>query len=140
MRSQALRDVWRALTDPPHQKPVYAAAYTITIVTGIATLVAPPMSIKAEIGPALMAWIGVTFVIGGAVAAPAMMSGWWWLERAAIGGIATGVAMYAAVVTLLHFEAQGSRLTQLGMIALATLLFLLRFLTIWGRSYEPKGA
>lgn len=134
----AWRDIWRSLTDPPHQKPVYAAIYVITIVTGLATILNPPMSIQAEVGPVIMDWIGIMWLAGGAVAVPAMITGWWWVERLAIASASIGLAMYGAVVTLLHFQAEGSRLTQLGVILLAACAYVLRWLSIRERSFEPR--
>lgn len=134
------RDFWRSLTDPPHQKPIFVCVYIVTMVTGLATILNPPMSIKAEVGPVIMDWIGITWLVGGAVAVPAMITGWWWVERLALGLAFTGLGMYGSIVTLLHFQAEGSRLTQLGVIVLASCTYLLRFVTIRERSYEPKGS
>lgn len=133
------REFWRSLTDPPHQKPIFVCVYVITMITGLATILNPPMSIKAEVGPVIMDWIGITWLVAGAVAVPAMITGWWWVERIALGLASTGIAMYGAIVMMLHFQAEGSRLTQLGVMSIAICAYLLRWVSIRERSFEPRG-
>ena len=128
---------WRALTDPPHQKPVYAVVYLITIGTGLATLAMPPRTIEGVLGSALMTANGLLWITGGLVALCTLFTRWWWLERSGILLAAAGILAYGSVVATLHVTEAGSRLTQLGMIALALCLFVVRWLSIREWSYAP---
>ena len=130
---------WRALTDPPHQKPVYALVYVITIMTGLATLLMPPRSIEGVLGPLLMNVTGAAWLLGGLVCLVTLFTPWWWLERFGIGLAALGIASYGSVVLTLHVLESGSRLTQLGVIVLAGCLFLVRYLSIREWSYAPPS-
>lgn len=130
---------WRVLTDPPHQKPVYLFVYMVTIMTGVVTILFPPRTIEGAVGGLLMGINGWSWLIGGLICAITLFTRWWWLERFGIGLAVLGTVMYGLVVATLHVLESGSRLTQLGMIALAGCLFLIRWLSIREWSYAPPG-
>lgn len=130
---------WRALTDPPHQKPVYVLVYVITIMTGLVTLITPPRSIEGVLGPMLMGVTGAAWLLGGLVCLVTLFTPWWWLERFGLGLAVLGIASYGSVVLTLQLVEAGSRLTQLGVIGLAGCLFLIRYLSIREWSYAPPG-
>ncbi len=50
-----------------------------------------------------------------------------------------GAGIYFYVVLSLHISQSGSRLTQMGWIALGALLFVVRWLLIRKYSFEPRG-
>lgn len=128
---------WRQVTDPPHQKPAYAMVYIVTALTGLVTLMVPPKSIEGAIGPILMLLIGALWCAGGALAFVTLFSRWWWLERLALAVAALGTVLYGSVVAMLHIQAEGSRLTQLGIVILSLLLYLVRWISIRQWSYAP---
>lgn len=120
-------------------KAAYAVLYAVTIGTGIVTLLVPPMSIAGELGPQLTVVWSVFWLLGGFGGLLTVFPGWWWAERLSIVLVWAGLGIYAVVVLSLHFQASGSRLTQLGMILLAAGLGYIRWLGIRKYSFEPRG-
>ena len=134
-----IRRLWAAISEPRHMKIAYAVLYGVTLLTGVATLLVPPTSIAGELGqPLTVAW-SVFLMLGGFGGLVTVFPGWWWAERLSIVLVWLGLGIYAMVVTALHFQSSGSRLTQLGMILLASGLGYVRWLMIRKYSFEPRG-
>lgn len=124
-------------------KVAYLAIYVLTTAIGVVTLVTPPQSIAGEVGPLITTIWAALFILGGVVGAVTVLPGWWWVERLlALAPIGIGLAIYLAVVVVLHVQnAQdgSSRLTQVGIIVLAAAPFAVRFLVIREYSYDPRA-
>jgi len=134
--------VWESITEPRHLKVAYLVIYAVTVAVGVVTLVKPPQSIEGPLGTVTtMLWAGL-FIFGGVVGAVTVLPGWWWVERLlGIAPIFIGLAIYLAVVVILHIrglDLGASRLTQIGIILLASAPFTLRGLLIREYSYEPR--
>lgn len=132
---------WAGLTEPRHMKLAYLLIYVTTVTIGVVTLVAPPQSIAGEIGPVVTVVWASLFIVGGLVGMVTVLPGWWWAERLlAIAPVLLGLAIYLAVVIALQAQsdAGSSRLTQLGIIVLASAPFAIRALVIREYSYEPR--
>ena len=138
----ALRRLWARVTEPRHMKIAYLAIYMITVLVGIVTLLSPPQSIAGEVGPVITTIWAALFIAGGVVGMVTVLPGWWWAERLlAIGPIMIGLGIYLTVVAILHAQGAGtgaSRLTQVGIILLASAPFSIRALVIREYSYEPR--
>lgn len=137
-----VRALWEAITEPRHLKVAYMAIYMMTTAIGVVTLVKPPQSIEGPLGTATTTlWAGL-FILGGIIGAVTVLPGWWWVERLlGITPIFIGLAIYLAVVIILHLRGLSdgaSRLTQIGIILLASAPFTLRGLLIREYSYEPR--
>lgn len=134
-----VRRWWERVTEPRHVSVIYGGVYTIALLTGILTVLVPPVTIRGELGPVLtMMWAGL-FVIGGAIGMCTVLNGWWAWERWGSILIITGIGIYGFVITTLHFTTEGSRLTQLGVLALAASVFVVRWTMIRGRTYGPRA-
>lgn len=134
-----IRRLWGRITEPRHMKAAFAVLYVVTILTGVVTLLVPPMSIAGELGqPLTVAW-SVFLLLGGFGGVLTVFPGWWFAERMSIVLVWLGLAIYAIVVLALHFQSPGSHLTQLGMIVLAAGLGYIRWLMIRRYSFEPRG-
>lgn len=136
--SRWLRHTWEEIKEPRNIKIIYWCAYWVSMTVGVGTLMAPPRTIVGEIGKDLTLSWSLLFIIGGVIGAASIFGGWWKYERLGLACIGGGLGVYATVVTYLHFVAEGSRITQIGMIAFAALLWVLRLTMIWARDYEPK--
>ncbi|WP_162893226.1 hypothetical protein [Microbacterium halotolerans] len=137
-----IRRLWDAITEPRHLKVAYFVVYVVTTGTGVATWLMPPQSIEGPLGAQLTAiWSGL-FILGGLVGAVTVLPGWWWAERLlGIAPVLLGLAIYLSVVAVLHWQGMSSgasRLTQLGIIVIASAPFALRGLLIREYSYEPR--
>jgi len=135
---KAVRRVWASISEPRHLKLAYAVVYAITFGTGVVTLLDPPNSIEGVLGAALTVAWSVLLITGGFGGLLTVFPGWWWAERLSIALSLAGLGVYAIVVLSLHLTASGSRLTQLGMIALAATPFAIRWLLIRKYSFEPR--
>lgn len=137
-----VRRLWESITEPRHLKVAYFAIYLLTVGVGVVTATNPPQSIEGPLGPILTAiWSGL-FTVGGAVGAITVLPGWWWVERLlGLAPILMGLAIYLSVAATLHWhniDTGSSRLTQIGIILLASAPFTLRGLLIRDYSYEPR--
>lgn len=136
-----IRRWWGKITEPRKLRAFYAIVYGFTVALGFATLVAPPQSIAGELGPFVTEFWASLLLMGGFGGVLSVLPGWWWAERLSIFLIFAGLGIYLLVVFSLHLGARGdgsSRLTQLGVIALASAVFVVRLLLTKGMDYEPK--
>lgn len=139
---RALRRLWAMIAEPKHMKLAYLIIYLLTIGIGAVTLISPPQTISGEVGPIITTVWASLFILGGIVGAVAVLPGWWWAERLlGVAPVLLGLGIYLCVATVLHvqgWESGSSRLTQMGIILLASTPFVLRFLVIREYSYEPR--
>lgn len=137
-----IRQLWERITEPRTMKVTYLSIYVLTALIGTVTLVSPPASISGEIGPVITIIWAVLFIVGGIAGAVTVLPGWWWAERLlAISPVLFGLSIYLIVVVTLHvqnMESGSSRLTQVGIITLASMPFVIRALVIREYSYEPR--
>lgn len=140
----APRRVWRLLREPRKVTAVSTVGWLIVAGIGTAALFAPPLTIANEIGPALTIIWGVLLVTGatlGLLGCLLLPEPWWrWIEQSGIILAAGGVTIYAYVVTSLHFTASGSRLVQLGFIALGLASLALRWTLISDPTRAMRGS
>ena len=135
-----LQTWWLRIPMPRELSVAFTLLYVIAFASGIATLLVPPISLSREVGgPEVMASVGVLLSVG---ALTSMWGGYrehWKVERIGLWLMAWALLIYAAIVAALHFSSTGSRLTQLGVIAMALTAFLIRFLMIWRFTFRPRG-
>ncbi|MGW9021253.1 hypothetical protein ACWGOE_07215 [Leucobacter chromiiresistens] len=134
-----LRTWWLGIPDPREISIAFTLAYIVALYTGAVTLVQPPSTVKAAIGPSSMAALAVLLVLGSLIAMLGGAREHWKLERIGLWFMAGATIIYGALVLGLHFETNGSRLTQLGFVTLALFLFIVRWVLIRYFEYRPRG-
>lgn len=134
-----VRRAWESITEPRHLKLTYFLCYAVALYTGFATLLRPPQSIEGALGAPLTAVWAAFLIMGAFGGLLTVFPGWWFAERLSIAMIWVGAGIYFYVVLSLHLSQSGSRLTQLGWIAMGAALFLVRWLLIRKYSFEPRG-
>ena len=133
-----LRTAWESITEPRHLKVTYLVIYLVVVYTGVVTLIAPPRTIEGVLGSLLsLGWSGF-LIVGGLGGLMTVLPGWWWAERLSILMASAGIGIYGATVFGLQVTQSGSRLTQLGVIALALSVFVVRWTLIRRYSFEPR--
>ena len=138
--AERVRTQWaRIVPEPRYASTVYACAYMLFVATGVVTLAWPPQSLTGVFGDGGMLIVGLMFICGGALGMLAGWREWWELERWAIVAMLAGLAAYAYIVIVLHFQTPGSRLTQAGVILIAACLLALRLGMIWRFPFKPRG-
>ncbi len=134
-----LRKAWASVTEPRHLKVAYALFYAAAVGLGVIALVAPPQSIAGELGPVLTVAWGVLAILGGAVGAGTVFTGWWFLERLGIVLIWAALGIYLLVVVILQISAsEGNRGAQITLFVFAGGLFYVRWWLIRSYSFEPR--
>lgn len=133
------RGLWGRIAEPRRLKAVYFVAYLVTVFVGVAALLDPPNTVQGKLGGALTVVWGAFLLLCGFLGAASVFPGWWGTERLAIAAGYVGLGIYAAVVLTLHLTEPGARLTQLGVIVLASFVLTVRLVLIRGSDYEPRG-
>lgn len=135
-----LESWWLRVPMPRELSVAFTLLYALALGTGAATLLLPPISLSREVGgPQIMASVGGLLVFGALISMVGGAREHWKLERIGLWLQSWALVIYAAIVLLLHFSSSGSRLTQLGVIAMALVAFLVRYLMIWRFTYRPRG-
>lgn len=134
-----LRSLWLRVKEPRVLRIVFLLGYLVTLGMGVATLTNPPATIEGQLGPILSVSWSLFWIVGGIAGAATILPGWWEVERYAVASALFGIGIYGAVLVLLHITSPGSRLTQLGVLAIAALFFLLRLALIRGHDFEPRS-
>lgn len=135
-----LQEWWLRVPMPRELSVAFTLLYSLALATGVATLAWPPLSLSKEVGgPQVMASVGLLLVLGSLVAMFGGAREHWKVERIGLWLMAWSLLIYAAIVTFLQFTEAGSRLTQLGVIGMALVAFLIRYLMIWRFTFRPRG-
>lgn len=136
-----LQTWWLRVPMPRELSVAFTLLYVIAFATGWATLLRPPMSLSASVGgPQIMASVGVLLIIGAVIAMFGGAREHWKLERIGLWLMTWALLIYASIVISLHISSTtGSRLTQIGVIGMALVAFLIRYLMIWRFTFRPRG-
>jgi hypothetical protein len=134
-----LQTWWLRVPTPREFSIAYTIVYLVSFLTGIVTLIAPPITIKTEIGPAAMASIGYLLIVGALISMVGGARKFWKLERVGLWFMSCAWGIYGILVLILHVTTPGSRLTQLGAVTLALILYFIRYLMIRKYTYQPGG-
>lgn len=107
--------------------------YLCMIFAGIRVVTQPPKAFEFVLGNVLVLVFGGFILIGALFGAVAVLPGIWWLERAGLIALATGMTIYAVVITSLGASPMGV------VVAVAfALTFVQRFLEIRGSQLAPR--
>lgn len=130
-------DAWQRIHEPRVLRSLFWIGYLIATIGGISTFIRPAVAIEEAWGPILSYSWSTFWLIGGLTGMATCLTGWWQVERAAIGLIQVGLAIFAVVVIYLAF-ARGNSLSGLITIAFAAILFIVRLVLIRGHDFEPR--
>lgn len=136
---RSVREAWGRIREPRVLRALFWLGYAVTLYTGLVTLMRPPSTIEGALGPLLAASWSIFWVTGGLVGMCTVLTGWWQVERTAAAAALFGIGIYAGVLITLHLTQPGSRLTQLGVLAIACLFFVIRLVLIHGHDFEPRS-
>ncbi len=131
--------LWLRVQEPRSVSVVYWLIYVILGAGGLYALVEPPSSLEGEIGIVAMSMLASLLVIGGTVGAIAALPGWYWMERFAVGAVASSAAIYLVIVVILHFQQPtGNRLLQAAFVASLMLTQWPRWVRVRARPYRSE--
>lgn len=133
-----LRVWWLRVPTPRELSIAFTLLYCLALGAGIVTLVWPPVTLSQEVGgPEVMASVGVLLLLGATISMVGGAREHWKVERIGLWLQSWALVLYAGIVLALHFSSTGSRLTQLFVIGMALIAYLIRFLMIWRFSFRP---
>lgn len=107
--------------------------YLCMIWSGWGVLSHPPRGFEFVLGQFLVYMFGGFIFIGAIFGAVAVLPGIWWLERAGIIALSTGMAIYAIVIIAL-----GASITGVAVAIAFALTFIQRWLEIRGSQLAPR--
>ena len=92
------------IAEPRIRRIMYFGIYACLTIAGSGVFYNPPRALAGILGGYLWIWIFASFIVLGALLALiAVLPGIWWLERAGLAAIMTGISLYT--ITLLFFGA-----------------------------------
>lgn len=126
------------IPEPRVVRTFYFVGYVMLLLGGISCLVRPLTSWEGTFGLAVTyAWAAI-LTVGAGVAASAVFTIYWALERIGLMLAGGGLAVYALVTVIMHITSeQGNRIPQTSVLVFALLMLVLRFVRIRGAIVEP---
>lgn len=117
-------DVYMMIAEPRVRRIIHFFIYACLAIAGTSVFYNPPRQLAGFLAGYFWIWMfGIFIVVGAVLALIAVLPGIWWLERAALISIITGVGLYT--ITLLFFGASFLiTLTPLIIILICTLRLL----------------
>ena len=131
--------LWDILQEPRAVTASMIGAYACALLAGISALISPPNSIVAQLGILTYGW-AIFLVIGGILGVASVPRGYWWLEKAALVSVATGLAIYIATLLQIHIIDPGNRLPQAFALGVGACTILGRYFRIRRASLDPVKA
>lgn len=113
------RSIWLMIATPRDLTLIFAAIYLIGGGVGIYALTNPPSSIAGDIGPAVIASIGVLLILASLVGVPTSLRGVWVVERIALAFLALAILLYLGCVIYLEFTGSGNRTLQIEVVLIS---------------------
>jgi hypothetical protein len=96
--------IYLMIAEPRVRRLMYFVIYACLMVAGAGTFFSPPKYLANSLGGYFWIYVFASFIVVGTVLAlVAVLPGIWWLERAALIAVITGVALYT--ITLLIYGA-----------------------------------
>lgn len=128
-----LHFVFMKIAEPRVTRLIHFGIYLSLLVAGVGIMYSPPSTFQEVLGVALVHVFGGFVILGAVLAAIAVLPGIWWLERAGLLALGTGLAMYLVIIVGLNSSPIGFSVT------LAFLLtFVLRWMEIKGAQLAPR--
>ena len=131
---------WLRVPEPRVFSVGWGIAYAVLLLTGLAALYSPPVTVVNEIGYTLAkVSIGGLNILGTIIA---MISGYfdyWKGERLGIGFTAAAAIILAGLLIYINDKIDGSVLVTLGYVAFAAVVLGVRYLMIRWYTFRPRG-
>lgn len=126
------------IADPKAVSTLAAGSWLVIAQAGFWAFGSPPTSVANELGAVITTTWAVLFILGGVLAVVGALPGWWYLERAGILILSTGLAIYGGVVWYLHYTVPGNRAVQGSVIIALIILSMARYARISGATLDPS--
>lgn len=135
-----LKTWWLRVPEPRVFSVGWGIAYAVLLLTGLAALYAPPVTVVAEVGyMAAKISIGGLNILGTLIAMVSGYFDYWKGERLGIGFTAAAAVILGAMLVYIHGRIDGSVLVTLGYVAFAAVVLGVRYLMIRWYTFRPRG-
>jgi hypothetical protein len=121
------------IAEPRWVRAIQSVIYVLMGMGGALMLVAPPESFVQALGVPLVGMFSLFVIVGAMFGFVAVLPGVWWLERAGILSLGTGLIIYGAIVIYLGSSSLASVVTVSLALTLAQ-----RWTLIRGADLAPK--
>jgi hypothetical protein len=95
------------IAEPRVLRTIQFLIYMCMIASGGTVLADRPASFEDVLGGGLVVMLGGFIALGGLLGAFAILPGIWWLEKAALASLMSGLVLYAIIVVVLGISATG---------------------------------
>ena len=131
---------WLRVPEPRVFSVGWGIAYTVLLLTGLAALYSPPVTVVTEVGyTAAKLSIGGLNILGTIISMVSGYFDYWKGERLGIGFTAAAAVILGAMLVYIHGRIDGSVLVTLGYVAFATVVLGVRYLMIRWYTFRPRG-
>lgn len=132
---------WLRVPEPRVFSIGWGIAYAVLCLTGIAALVAPPITVVTEVGYATAkVSIGGLNILGTIIAMVSGYFDYWKGERLGIGFTAAAALILGAMLAYVNHQIpEGSTLVVMGYVAFAAVVLGVRYLMIRWYTFRPRG-
>lgn len=132
-RAPLVHAIFMKIAEPRSIRIMQFGVYICMIFAGMGVLTEPPESFLLVIHLAMVYVLGSFLTLGSILGAIAVLPGVWWLERAGLISMATGLGMYVIVVLSLGATGIG-----VSVCIAFVLTFGQRWMEIQGAQLAPK--
>ena len=133
MRQSFLQSAFMRIAEPRVIRVIQFFVYLAVTAGGIALVIAPPPEFESVLGTVLTYVVGAFLLSGGVVGMFSVLPGIWWLERAAVLMLITGLSMYAVVAISMTLPMFRVALTVAMLLAMVQ-----RYFDIKGSQLAPR--
>lgn len=132
---------WLRVPEPRVFSIGWGIAYAVLCLTGIAALVAPPITVVTEVGyAAAKVSIGGLNILGTLIAMVSGYFDYWKGERLGIGFTAAAALILGAMLAYVNRQiSEGPTLVVMGYVAFAAVVLGVRYLMIRWYTFRPRG-
>lgn len=124
------------LHEPRIISGIYGAAYIIATIAGTITLFYPPKTLENIYGDIIMYFVAAALTVGGTLGVITIAKGAYWIERYAVGAIATAISFYLLLTSIIAITGSGYRQMTLLAIIFALGFILMRSVWIFASPYR----
>lgn len=90
--------LYRKIAEPRVVRLIHFAIYAFLLVAGTGVLMSPPKSFQGVLGVTLVFLIGIFVSLGATFGLVSVLQGIWWLERAGVIALWSGIGLYVLAV------------------------------------------
>lgn len=125
--------IFMKIAEPRHIRLMQFIVYICMVFAGTGVLTSPPDSFRSVVGIALVYVFGSFLTLGAILGVISVLPGIWWLERAGILAMSTGLLMYMVMVIAL-----GASLAGIIIALVLALTFAQRWFEIKDSQLAPR--